>query len=125
MNTKPPMERWDTLVSSLEEDIAAMADSSVLQEPDALERARALRLRVAAILKGSGTVRDDRPAALIPRESTARRQLLRRVMARRSADPSIASVAFQEPDRLTDSEVDALLRDLLHDDDLDEGQETK
>ena len=114
------VDRWDALVSFLEDDVARMSDSDLVTLPDATERVRALRRLLTAKLQGSVGTDPNRTPMRIPSDALGRRNLLRRVLARKTRDLGTASMSFQDPERLSDSDVDSLLRDLLQNDGLED-----
>src|SRR5258706_11132234 len=116
MRNKSSVDRWDALVSYLEDDIARMSDSELLSLPDAPERLRALRRRLTATLQGSEGTDAVRTPIHVPSDAVGRRNLLRRIMARRARDLSAPAMSFPDPDPVSDSDVDSLLRDLFQDD---------
>lgn len=111
MSQKRSLQRWDRMTAALEDEVSRLSEPELLGEPQAAERVAAMRQLIGAALQGRGRARS--PQVRLPADPRARRELLRRTLRRRPAVPGGISMSFSSPDSMSDSEVDAALRDLL------------
>jgi len=104
MSQKRSLQRWDHITSAFEADVSRLPESELLGEPQAPERVAAMRQLIRTALQ---------PQGRLPADPRARRELLRRTLRRRAAFSGGISMSFSSPDSMSDTEVDAALRDLL------------
>ena len=114
MNEKHYLQRWDRLVTALEKEVSRMSDEDILSLPASTQRAQSFRTIIDSALKnvgGTGGESADTPP--IPNEASARRELLRGMLSRRTVAPHSASASFSSADDMNDDEVEQILLKLL------------
>ena len=114
MSEKHYLQRWDRLVTALENEVSRMSDDDILSLPASTQRAQSFRTIIDSALKKAGSTGIERgDAPHIPNEASARRELLRSMLSRRAVAPHSASASFSSADEMSDGEVEEMLLKLL------------